>query len=243
MDKALNQLSVPLGQLREEVMVCVMSQSQINSCHKRFYACWCLLQSLRLCVSEVIQAIDNQLSKQEDLQKKKVCCFPRYLNFMIVWPFYLGFAPVLEPFHSNTHFQKVNSCHHPPGVCTEANPSGALGGEDREDPPLTELQGIQFSGDQQVGITWTNSLGVTERGAGYLPSHTSLNIYILISVCVQSFISRSDSGENSYRIQPAAVSRCAEQRHAPAWQSQTSKFLCSSVNLRKINQLLFGPSL
>uniref|UniRef100_A0A669AVD2 Conserved oligomeric Golgi complex subunit 2 n=1 Tax=Oreochromis niloticus TaxID=8128 RepID=A0A669AVD2_ORENI len=49
MDKALNQLSVPLGQLREEVM------------------------SLRSCVSEVIQAIDNQLSKHEDLQKKKVC--------------------------------------------------------------------------------------------------------------------------------------------------------------------------
>ncbi|XP_061646072.1 conserved oligomeric Golgi complex subunit 2 isoform X1 [Phyllopteryx taeniolatus] len=49
MDKALNQLSVPLGQLREEVM------------------------SLRSCVSEVIQAIDVQLSKQEDLQKKKVC--------------------------------------------------------------------------------------------------------------------------------------------------------------------------
>eukprot|EP00064_Thunnus_orientalis_P012935 superscaffoldBa00002042_g12971 len=49
MDKALNQLSVPLGQLREEVM------------------------SLRSCVSEVIQSIDNQLSKQEDLQKKKVC--------------------------------------------------------------------------------------------------------------------------------------------------------------------------
>uniref|UniRef100_A0A3Q3MYP8 Conserved oligomeric Golgi complex subunit 2 n=1 Tax=Mastacembelus armatus TaxID=205130 RepID=A0A3Q3MYP8_9TELE len=49
MDKALNQLSVPLGQLREEVM------------------------SLQSCVNEVIQAIDNQLSKQEDLQKKKVC--------------------------------------------------------------------------------------------------------------------------------------------------------------------------
>lgn len=49
MDKALNQLSVPLGQLREEVI------------------------SLRSCVSEVIQAIDSQLSKQEDLQKKKVC--------------------------------------------------------------------------------------------------------------------------------------------------------------------------
>uniref|UniRef100_A0A8C3AQH2 Conserved oligomeric Golgi complex subunit 2 n=1 Tax=Cyclopterus lumpus TaxID=8103 RepID=A0A8C3AQH2_CYCLU len=48
MDKALNQLSVPLGQLREEVM------------------------SLRSCVSEVVQAIDNQLAKQEDLQKKKV---------------------------------------------------------------------------------------------------------------------------------------------------------------------------
>uniref|UniRef100_A0A665U8G1 Conserved oligomeric Golgi complex subunit 2 n=1 Tax=Echeneis naucrates TaxID=173247 RepID=A0A665U8G1_ECHNA len=49
MDKALNQLSVPLGQLREEVM------------------------SLRSSVSEVIQDIDKQLSKQEDLQKKKVC--------------------------------------------------------------------------------------------------------------------------------------------------------------------------
>ncbi|XP_051935688.1 conserved oligomeric Golgi complex subunit 2 [Hippocampus zosterae] len=49
MDKVLNQLSVPLGQLREEVM------------------------SLRSGVSEVIQAIDLQLSKQEDLQKKKVC--------------------------------------------------------------------------------------------------------------------------------------------------------------------------
>ncbi|XP_060895964.1 conserved oligomeric Golgi complex subunit 2 [Labrus mixtus] len=48
MDKALNQLSVPLGQLREEVM------------------------SLRSCVSEVIEAIDSQLSKQDDLQKKKV---------------------------------------------------------------------------------------------------------------------------------------------------------------------------
>lgn len=48
MDKALNQLSVPLGQLREEVM------------------------SLRSCVSEVIQAIDSQLSKHDDLQKKKV---------------------------------------------------------------------------------------------------------------------------------------------------------------------------
>ncbi|XP_076831419.1 conserved oligomeric Golgi complex subunit 2 [Brachyhypopomus gauderio] len=49
MDKALNQLSVPLGQLREEVL------------------------SLRLSVNEVIQAIDTQLSKQDDIQKKKMC--------------------------------------------------------------------------------------------------------------------------------------------------------------------------
>uniref|UniRef100_A0A673VSR6 Conserved oligomeric Golgi complex subunit 2 n=1 Tax=Salmo trutta TaxID=8032 RepID=A0A673VSR6_SALTR len=49
MDKALNQLSVPLGQLQEEVL------------------------SLRTSVSEVIQAIDNQLSKQDDLQNKKMC--------------------------------------------------------------------------------------------------------------------------------------------------------------------------
>ncbi|XP_064789477.1 conserved oligomeric Golgi complex subunit 2-like isoform X1 [Oncorhynchus masou masou] len=48
MDKALNQLSVPLGQLREEVL------------------------NLRTSVSEVVQAIDNQLSKQYDLQNKKI---------------------------------------------------------------------------------------------------------------------------------------------------------------------------
>ncbi|XP_067092550.1 conserved oligomeric Golgi complex subunit 2 [Osmerus mordax] len=49
MDKALNQLSVPLGQLREEVL------------------------SLRSSVNEVIQAIDSKLSKQNDLQNKKIC--------------------------------------------------------------------------------------------------------------------------------------------------------------------------
>ncbi|XP_061480457.1 conserved oligomeric Golgi complex subunit 2 [Rhineura floridana] len=49
MDKALNQLSVPLGQLREEVM------------------------SLKSCVSEGIQAIDERLSKQEDIRRKKIC--------------------------------------------------------------------------------------------------------------------------------------------------------------------------
>ncbi|XP_070981647.1 conserved oligomeric Golgi complex subunit 2-like isoform X1 [Oncorhynchus clarkii lewisi] len=48
MDKALNQLSVPLGQLREEVL------------------------NLRTSVNEVVQAIDNQLSKQDDLQNKKI---------------------------------------------------------------------------------------------------------------------------------------------------------------------------
>ncbi|XP_019335376.1 conserved oligomeric Golgi complex subunit 2 isoform X2 [Alligator mississippiensis] len=49
MDKALNQLSVPLGQLREEVM------------------------SLRSCVSEGIQAVDEHMSKQEDIRRKKMC--------------------------------------------------------------------------------------------------------------------------------------------------------------------------
>ncbi|XP_025973015.1 conserved oligomeric Golgi complex subunit 2 isoform X4 [Dromaius novaehollandiae] len=49
MDKALNQLSVPLGQLREEVM------------------------SLKSCVSEGIQAVDDQMSKQEDIRRKKMC--------------------------------------------------------------------------------------------------------------------------------------------------------------------------
>lgn len=36
------------------------------------YICLIFFQSLRACVSEVIQAIDDQLFKQEDLQKKKV---------------------------------------------------------------------------------------------------------------------------------------------------------------------------
>ncbi|XP_055281851.1 conserved oligomeric Golgi complex subunit 2 isoform X2 [Moschus berezovskii] len=49
MDKALNQLSVPLGQLREEVL------------------------SLRSSVSEGIRAVDERMSKQEDIRKKKIC--------------------------------------------------------------------------------------------------------------------------------------------------------------------------
>ncbi|XP_060048011.1 conserved oligomeric Golgi complex subunit 2 isoform X2 [Erinaceus europaeus] len=48
MDKAISQLSVPLGQLREEVL------------------------SLRSSVSEGIQAVDEQMSKQEDIRKKKM---------------------------------------------------------------------------------------------------------------------------------------------------------------------------
>lgn len=49
MDKALNHLTVPLGQLREEVM------------------------SLKLAVSEGIQAIDDRLTKEDDIRKKKMC--------------------------------------------------------------------------------------------------------------------------------------------------------------------------
>ncbi|XP_019521396.1 PREDICTED: conserved oligomeric Golgi complex subunit 2 isoform X3 [Hipposideros armiger] len=49
MDKALNQLSVPLGQLREEVL------------------------SLRSTVSEGIRAVDERMSKQEDIREKKMC--------------------------------------------------------------------------------------------------------------------------------------------------------------------------
>ncbi|XP_053460562.1 conserved oligomeric Golgi complex subunit 2 isoform X3 [Nycticebus coucang] len=49
MDKALNQLSVPLGQLREEVL------------------------SLRSSVSEGIRTVDERMSKQEDIRNKKMC--------------------------------------------------------------------------------------------------------------------------------------------------------------------------
>uniref|UniRef100_A0A8C5QD56 Conserved oligomeric Golgi complex subunit 2 n=1 Tax=Leptobrachium leishanense TaxID=445787 RepID=A0A8C5QD56_9ANUR len=49
MDKALGQLSVPLGQLKEEVM------------------------SLKTSVSDVILAVDERLAKQDDIRKKKMC--------------------------------------------------------------------------------------------------------------------------------------------------------------------------
>lgn len=49
MDKALSQLSVPLGQLREEVL------------------------SLRSSISEGIRAVDERVSKQEDIREKKMC--------------------------------------------------------------------------------------------------------------------------------------------------------------------------
>ncbi|MBN3292335.1 COG2 protein, partial [Polypterus senegalus] len=49
MDKALTQLTVPLGQLREEVL------------------------SLRSSVSEGVQAIEDRLSRQQDIQSKKIC--------------------------------------------------------------------------------------------------------------------------------------------------------------------------
>lgn len=47
-------------------------------------------------------------------------------------------------------------------MCIEADSGGALSGEDWKDPPLTELQGIQLSGDQQVGNWHANkSTGIT----------------------------------------------------------------------------------
>lgn len=47
----------------------------------------------------------------------------------------------------------------PPGVCAEADPGGALSGEDREDPAHAECQGVQLPGEQQVGTdTCTDTL-------------------------------------------------------------------------------------
>ena len=41
----------------------------------------------------------------------------------------------------------------PPGVRAEADPGGALSGEDWEDSAHTEHQGVQLPGEQQVGPT------------------------------------------------------------------------------------------
>jgi len=88
MDKALNQLSVPLGQLREEVMVCTPWINAlwvfVKSCLRIVYAHFYLFQSLRSCVSEVIQAIDNQLFKQEVLQNKKVWVLFNTLHSVVI---------------------------------------------------------------------------------------------------------------------------------------------------------------
>lgn len=54
---------------------------------------WRLLQSLRSCVSEVIQAIDDQMSKQEDLQKKKVC---QTSSFTLI-PFFYSLVMYYNP--------------------------------------------------------------------------------------------------------------------------------------------------
>ncbi|XP_063773650.1 conserved oligomeric Golgi complex subunit 2 isoform X2 [Pseudophryne corroboree] len=51
MDKALGQLSVPLGQLKEEVL------------------------SLKTSVNDSIRAVDERLAKQDDIRKKKMCVF------------------------------------------------------------------------------------------------------------------------------------------------------------------------
>lgn len=94
MDKALNQLSVPLGQLREEVLVKCFSAAVFPAVEMSLLFCCCCCcgvgscclhfsQSLRSSVNEVIQAIDTQLTKQDDIQKKKVCRFI-YLLFSLI---------------------------------------------------------------------------------------------------------------------------------------------------------------
>lgn len=123
---------------------CVYCTYFISATGLQLYACCWLFQSLRSCVSEVIQAIDNQLSKQDDLQKKKVC----YPSFSLALSFNHNLYSSLNSIYSLKCSVKVNSLsssfyyHHPSGVCIEVNSGGALSGEDREDPSLTEPQRI-----------------------------------------------------------------------------------------------------
>lgn len=74
---------------------------------------------------------------------------------------------------------------HLSGVCIEADSGGALSGEDWEDPPLTELQGIQLSGDQQVG-NWHADKPTVKIMCGGMRAGSSAVFFVsdFMSVCV-----------------------------------------------------------
>lgn len=97
------------------------------------------------------------------------------------------------------------------GVCNEADSGGPLGGEDREDPSLTELQRLRPYG-KQVWMNISIFSGSTSRGGLALDQQkhhfdTFHRIELLkiiwcvfVYVCVQLIVSRSDPGENRNRV-------------------------------------------
>lgn len=122
-------------------------------------------QSLRACVSEVIQSIDDQLFKQEDLQKKKVPSVQFHVLQILGWlVFNWGVNAMCNSF-TREHVAKYGSWHTAEfcqllfflfsmsslsGICAKADSGGAVRRKDWKDPPLAKLQGSQLTG-KQVG--------------------------------------------------------------------------------------------
>lgn len=110
MDKALNQLSVPLGQLREEVL------------------------SLRSSVSEGIRAVDERLSKQEDIRKKKICVLR-----------------LIQVIRSVEKIEKILNSQHPKETSALEASSPLLTGQILE-RIATEFNQLQFHAVQSKGL-------------------------------------------------------------------------------------------
>ncbi|CAI9177506.1 unnamed protein product [Rangifer tarandus platyrhynchus] len=110
MDKALNQLSVPLGQLREEVL------------------------SLRSSVSEGIRAVDERMSKQEDIRKKKICVLR-----------------LIQVIRSVEKIEKILNSQHPKETSALEASSPLLTGQILE-RIATEFNQLQFHAVQSKGL-------------------------------------------------------------------------------------------
>lgn len=161
MDKALNQLSVPLGQLREEVMVCVLITDTVSlhkSLPQRLYACWWLL-----CVAEsaVVCQWSDSGHRQPAVQtgrstEKEGLPLPPLL-FLWLW----SFCVALERVGIISHLTVVTYRQ----VCVLRLIQVVRSVEKIE--KILHSQNSKESNSLEIsrwGITWTNSAGVTESG-------------------------------------------------------------------------------
>lgn len=155
MDKALNQLSVPLGQLREEVMVRVVCVfASFDHIIVFINGSWLFSIAEPSILCERGDWGHRQPAVQTGWSAEKEGS-PIWISIndhiFIFYSHSYNFSSLLNYLNGSglSEFHVRFIC--PPGMCFEADPGRALSGEDWEDPALTELQRIQLSGNQQVG--------------------------------------------------------------------------------------------